>query len=72
MFDQYWRVIKDRSTTVQEYHELEHVFNLMRDCESYLEVGTAEGNSLYVLAHALKGRIAYRLYRLGRRSYSGA
>ena len=38
---------------VQEYQELEHVFNLMKGCESYLEVGTAEGNSLYVLAQAM-------------------
>lgn len=55
-FDTLWRFIVERSQgfpTVQEYHELEHVFNLMQGCESYLEVGTAEGNSLYVLAHAL-------------------
>ena len=39
---------------MQEQNELEHIFNLMKDCESYLEIGTAEGNSLYVLAHALK------------------
>ncbi len=38
---------------VQDREELEYVFNLLKDCESYLEVGTAEGNSLYVLAQAL-------------------
>lgn len=56
-FDDLWRFIVTRSQgfpTVQEYHELEHVFNLMQDCGSYLEVGTAEGNSVYVLAHALR------------------
>lgn len=62
-FDELWRFINNRRSiiTVQEYHELEHIFNLMRGCESYLEVGTAEGNSLYVLAHALKkgAAIAY-------------
>ncbi len=55
-FDSLWRFIANRSQgfpTVQEYHELEHIFNLMQGCESYLEIGTAEGNSLYVLAHAL-------------------
>lgn len=41
--------------TVQEQHELEFVFNLMRECEakSYLEIGSAEGNSLYVLTQAM-------------------
>lgn len=56
-FDELWRFVCKRSAgfpVVQEYHELEHVFNLMQGGESYLEVGTAEGNSLYVLAHALK------------------
>lgn len=56
-FDDLWRFIVNRSQgfpTVQEYHELAHIFGLMRGCESYLEIGTAEGNSLYVLAHALK------------------
>jgi predicted O-methyltransferase YrrM len=56
-FDELWRFITTRSVgfpTVQEYHELEHLFDLMQGCESYLEVGAAEGNSLYVLAHALK------------------
>lgn len=55
-FDTLWREISTRPSTitVQEYHELEHVFNLFKNCESYLEVGTAEGNSMYVLAQALK------------------
>lgn len=57
-FDELWRWINARGSviTVQERNELEHVFNLMRscDCSSYLEVGTAEGNSLYVLGHATR------------------
>lgn len=63
-FDELWRDIQDRSQRwaipiVQEYKELEHVFNLIKDYQqylehkTYLEVGTAEGNSLYVLSHAL-------------------
>lgn len=54
-FESLWRFILKRGVTiVQERSELEHVFNLIQGCESYLEIGTAEGNSLYVLAHALK------------------
>lgn len=64
-FNNLWNDIQTRSQQnafpiVQERKELEHVFNLMFNCESYLEVGTAEANSLYVLGRALKprGRIA--------------
>lgn len=41
---------------VQDRSELEHIFNLMknRECTSYLEVGSAEGGSLYVLSRAMK------------------
>lgn len=57
-FDELWDFIKQRPSvmTVQDRTELEHIFNLMLgcECESYLEVGTAEGNSLYVLGHATK------------------
>lgn len=57
-FQELWKFINARGSviTVQERNELEHVFNLMSDgeCYSYLEVGSAEGNSLYVLGHALK------------------
>lgn len=54
-FSELWDWVVKRTNhgviTVQERIELEHVFNLMKDCncESYLEVGTAEGNSMYVL-----------------------
>lgn len=56
-FTNLWQSVIKRSVEfpiVQERSELEHVFNLIQGCESYLEVGTAEGNSLFVLAHALK------------------
>jgi len=57
-FDKLWSDIEERSRRwaipiVQDKLELEHVFNLIKGCESYLEIGTAEGNGLYVLAHAL-------------------
>lgn len=56
MFEILWNEISKRPgvITVQNKHELEHVFNLIQGCESYLEIGTAEGNSLFVLSHALK------------------
>lgn len=57
-FQELWKFINARGSviTVQEEHELHHVFDLMRgcDCQSYLEVGAAEGNSLYVLGHAVR------------------
>lgn len=54
-FSELWRFItKRRPLVVQQYDELEHVFNLIQGCESYLEIGTAEGDSMYVLSHALK------------------
>lgn len=63
-FEQLWNFIVKRCEEhnfplVQERSELELVFNLMKDCNSYLEIGSAEGNSLHVLGHAVKpnGRI---------------
>lgn len=55
-FNTVWAEITKRPgvVTVQNKEELEHVFHLIQGAESYLEVGTAEGNSLYVLSHALK------------------
>lgn len=58
IFNECWDFIVKRSEAagypvVQDKRELEHVFNLMKDAGSYLEMGSAEGNSLYVLAHAL-------------------
>lgn len=57
-FNEAWDYILKRSEKwripiVQDRTELEYVFNLMKDCKSYLEVGTAEGNSLFVLANAM-------------------
>lgn len=58
-FETLWQFVMKRTErgvmTVQERSELEHIFNLMKgcDCQSYLEIGTAEGNSLYVLGHAV-------------------
>lgn len=61
-FDELWKYIAERNCiTVQEYNELKFVYDLIEGSASYLEVGTAEGNSLYVLAHALapNARITY-------------
>jgi len=66
VFEDLWNYIVKRSRdagipVVQNKEELEYVFNLLKDCKSYLEIGTAEGNSLYVLTNALpKGsEVAY-------------
>lgn len=58
VFEDHWNFIVNRSKeacipVVQDKAELEYVYNLMKDCTSYLEVGTAEGNSLYVLTNAM-------------------
>lgn len=58
-FDDVWKFIttrKDVPTIVQNRDELEHVFNLVKDCgaETYLEIGTAEGNTLYALGGLCK------------------
>lgn len=57
-FEELWSFIVKRSAdanmvVVQDKAELEYIFGLVSECSSYLEVGTAEGNSLYVLANAL-------------------
>lgn len=55
-FDELWRyIISRRDGVVQDRVELEYVYNLMRDCkpETYLEIGTAEGDSLLVLGSLL-------------------
>lgn len=57
-----WRFCQKRGDVmVQDYHELEYVYNLMRDCkpDSYLEIGTAEGDTLLMLGSTLPetGRI---------------
>lgn len=67
-FDTLWQFVIKRSVhfpVVQERNELKHIFDLIQGCESYLEVGTAEGNSLYVLAHALKPGAAITCVDLG-------
>lgn len=55
MFDDLWEFVKAHCKILaQEKSEMVEIFNLMKDAESYLEIGTAEGNSLYVFGHALK------------------
>lgn len=56
-FESLWHFITHRGCIiVQERTELEHIFNLIQGCKSLLEVGTAEGNSMHALGHALKKR----------------
>jgi len=67
-FDILWREVVARSQVfpvVQEYNELKHVYHLMEGASSYLEVGTAEGNSLYILSHALKDNSRIRIIDFG-------
>lgn len=69
-FDELWRDLQERTRRlaipiVQEYKELEYVFNLIRGCNSYLEIGTAEGNSLYVLSHTLCDNAEVRIIDFG-------
>lgn len=57
-FEQHWNFLLDRRNRfsfpiVQDHAEMEHVYNLAIGCKSYLEVGTAEGNSLYIMSQAL-------------------
>lgn len=55
MFDDLWEFVKDHCKVLaQNKQEMEHVYNLIVGCESYLEIGTAEGNSLYVFGNAMK------------------
>lgn len=53
-FEKIWKyAFNQPGGMVQEYNELQHVFSLMGECKSYLEIGTAEGKSLYILSHAM-------------------
>lgn len=54
-FEKLWDFVSKRECPlVQDKEELYAIFRLIQGCESYLEVGSAEGNSLYILSHALK------------------
>lgn len=59
-FDKLWKWARSRGMFQQEYMELKHIYDLMKncDCQSYLEVGSAEGSSLYILGNTSK-EIAY-------------
>lgn len=63
-FEETWHFCANRRNRnmVQKKDELERVYSLMQDCRSYLEVGTAEGDSLYILSHALQGSNPYITY----------
>lgn len=56
-FEERWNWIVNRASgenkIVQERHEINHIYDIMQGCVSYLEIGTAEGDSLYVLGHKI-------------------
>lgn len=60
-FDELWSFATRNGEIVQEKIELNFVYDLMKacDCKSYLEIGSAEGNSLYVLGHVVEKYIDY-------------
>lgn len=73
-FNDLWQFMVDRSrrdekaiVVVQDRDELEYVFKLIKNCnaQSYLEVGSAEGNSLYVLGNALADKSSITCVDLG-------
>lgn len=54
-FEKRWAWLTKRAggenNLVQEKNELKHIYDLMKacDCETYLEIGSAEGSTLHVL-----------------------
>lgn len=62
-FEKAWSFVVERSSqgvmTVQNRDELEHIYNLAKGSQTYLEIGTAEGNSLYVMGHAFSGNLYF-------------
>lgn len=57
-FDAVWASLQGRHDRafVQERGELQHVYDLVKaaNCHSYLEIGTAQGDSLLAMADALQ------------------
>lgn len=58
-FKAHWDWALTRGKFQQDFVELKHIYDLMTGCKSYLEIGSAEGNSLYILGHAVTGHIDY-------------
>ncbi len=55
MFEELWNFVsKNSKVLAQNKREMEHIYNLIIGSKSYLEIGTAEGNSLYVFGNALE------------------
>lgn len=58
-FDELFHFISHRreKPIVQKRGEMQYIFDIIRDnqCKSYLEIGTAEGDSIFVFSHALEG-----------------
>jgi predicted O-methyltransferase YrrM len=65
-FPAVWHLLQERAKKfaipiVQDYEELKYIFGLVGDCKSYLEIGTAEGNSLLAFSYSINpnAEIAY-------------
>ena len=54
MFEKYWKDVCDTKPLVQDKYELMCLFSIMKDVgvQDYLAVGSSQGISLYMLAHA--------------------
>lgn len=53
-FESIWQWMKERKCTyVQDHDELKHICKLAQECNSYLEIGSAEGNSLFAIGNFL-------------------
>lgn len=62
MFEERWKYCEANTKVLaQDFNEMRTVYGLIEGCESYLEIGSSEGNSLYIFGHAMKpgAHIAY-------------
>lgn len=61
-FEDHWKYCQANTKVLaQDFEEMRTIYGIIEGCESYLEIGSSEGNSLYIFGHALKpnGRITY-------------
>lgn len=55
MFKDHWKYCQENTKVLaQDFEEMRTVYGLIEGCESYLEIGSSEGNSLYIFGHAMK------------------
>ena len=61
-FNTHWDYCqKNTKILAQDKEEMRCIYGMMEGCESYLEIGSSEGNSLYIFTQALKSgsRVTY-------------